>query len=57
MLVDPWINHLFWLDALVQCGCRFGLDDLEIAEWRGLGILVDERNRKMREETKQLETP
>lgn len=38
-VVVPWINHLVYLDGLVQCGCKFTVDDLTKAEWDGLLLI------------------
>jgi len=48
VFVAPWISHILGLDALVQAGCRFALDDLDVHEWEGLKILNQERARYQR---------
>ena len=51
--VPAWTRHILWLDALVQAGCRFALNDLDVDEWRGLEILNEERARHMRAKMKE----
>ncbi len=53
--VAPWISHLLSLDALIQAGCRFALDDLDVGEWDGLKLLAQERNRYDRKRLKDIE--
>jgi|GEM_PF-4283748 len=54
-IVLPWTSHILWLDRLVQCGCRFLLDDLSVHEWRGLELLHEERTAHQNKKAKDLE--
>jgi len=45
---DPlagWLTHLLLLQDMIECGCRFGPDDLTWDEWMGLGELRAAQNR------------
>lgn len=55
LFVHPWVRHILGLDALVQAGCRFGLDDLDIDEWEGLKLLNSERARHESKKMKEIE--